>query len=492
MDKKTPSSKLSLNLQNLGLKKDKSSLQNSLKPQNSSDILAKKAKLVFNTLQKSSWYTGIAIKDHILKNLFQTTKAELISNQSNFQNQAIKAGRWSAYCHYSLLQSFNNLLIKHDIKAGKKVIINPILPETLVQAVLDTSAQTLPFDIDLNTLTFNPEKLLAYLESQKLEDSNKPIDLVVFYVFNGLYQQITQTVIELQKMGIASLVVVDNQNPNFEMLDLFEKLTLGSVIFNYGSSFWDDHLNQAIDQSNPQNLNSEVILPDKNWFVSWFIETRTRSVLEYSLSQSQSQYQQLLSTYLYLILEKKKKQSSLFNFVAQATPFALNEIYLDQKFKNPAQAVEKIKELYPKILDQPVPDLVFELQDQAPVNQYLYPTNKNLVHLSSQIQTTSKKILNYLKTQSPVAQNLISPTFYQNSTYFWVFVYLQKNFQQSEVDKVIQELENFGFNCQFGFSVHPLIQLNLDKLPKTQKIVNRILLVNLLYEDQFGVPIQKN
>jgi hypothetical protein len=364
------------------------------------EILLEKIKLLYNSFNKrQGWYTGLAIKKYLKKEVFGLKK--------DFVNPAIIAGRWSAYCHYSLILSFTNMLHKNAIQEGSLVVVHPLLPAPLIDQLTAMKCKVVSLDIEKNSLAFDPQKLISYI--RQLRASGTTPDLVIHYGFNGLYESTRDSIKEIQKLAVPSLVVIGNPNLNLSLLDLFESLTLGGVIWDFGDSFLDDHLNEVLD----------INLQTQNWYVSWSIETRTRSLLEYHLSKSYDVYEEVLEAYFFLLLGEYKKQDwkgILYQYLA-------NKYLLKHSFKDTKEAAELVKTKYPELFHAAVPDTIFDLQIKFPEK---YPkSDLELIYHSSDLQQRAKKLYNYFNQNISArpAGSLEIPDFYLDRTYLKYFVY---------------------------------------------------------------------
>jgi hypothetical protein len=367
---------------------------------NTDKNLFEKIKLLYNFFSKrQSWYTGLSIKRYLKKEVFGVKK--------EFSNPAIVAGRWSAYCHYSLILAFTNLLHKNQITEDSVVFVHPLLPAPLIDQLTSFKCKVVSLDIDKNTLAFDTQSLLSYV--RQLRATGTTPDLIIHYGFNGLYESITESLKETQKLAIPSVVVVDNQNLNHSLLDLFESQTLGGVVWNFGDSFFDDHLDKVLD----------VDLKTQGWYISWSIETRMRSLLEYHLSKSHDVYEVVFEAYFYKLLcdyQKSDWRGRIYKILA-------NRYLLKTKFKDEQTAVETIKTKYPELFHAAVPDTVFDLQLNFPEK---YPkSDLEMTYNSGDLQQKAKKLYDFFRQNisNRAAGSLEIPDFYLDRTYLKYFVY---------------------------------------------------------------------
>jgi hypothetical protein len=378
----------------------------SMKITDSKEILWKKIKFVESTLKKQSrWYTGISIKKYLTENIFNLQAKTL-------QNRAINAGRWSAYAHYSQLSAFQNLLDKNNIKFGSKVLVHPLLPKFLIEELLNRQVEILTLDIQKNNFNFNPKNFTKLLNTQ--QETNFLLELVIHYGFNGLYFDLVEMLNLSQKKGIPSIVIIDNPNLSLDLFKVFEAVTLGGILWNFGDSFLDDQLNTVLDV----DLKSQI------WFVSWQIETRTRTILEYHLKKSYSSYLPLIEAFFYLLLDEYKQRS----WIGGVYQTIWNFLLLRNKFTNQEKALKSIKSSYNQIFDLAVCDLFFELQLEFPIKIEKYLNNEQLSHQNNQVAVASRQIYNFfLKTlESQPKGSLEIPTFYLDKTYLKYFIFTTK------------------------------------------------------------------
>lgn len=313
------------------------------------EINRQKAKLLYTSLQKTNyWYTGLSIKKYLKSKVFHLKK--------DFANPALNSGRWSAYCHYSQVTAFKNLLNKNNVTRGSHLLVHPLLPNYLVQTLQTLGAKITFLDINKTHLNFDVDSLNDLVKKNNLQPSGQKIDLIIAYGINGLYEEISNLANICFEKALPILAVIDNSTINSSLLELFESLKLGSILWNFGDSFLDDQLNQIIDDT----------LPTQNWFASWHIETRTQAILEYHLSESFADILPLVEAMLFIVTGNS--QQSFFSGLFQT---GLSKIFLKTKFKDSLEAKNLITQNYPKLFDLAVPDIVFDLE-------LAFPTQKSI------------------------------------------------------------------------------------------------------------------
>ena len=391
-----------------------------------------KIQVIYKALQKqSSWYTGISIKRFLRKKVFdlQTPK---------FDNSAINAGRWSAYCHYSQEKALLNLLDKNRIEFGSSVIVHPLLPQNLVDVLLEKEVEIIFLDIDKATLSMRPDEVLQKITSRK---NSKPVDLIIHYGFNGLYEEVVTMLKSAQQLVVPSILVVDNQDINLSLLDAFEALAFGAFLWNFGDSFFDEQLDLVLDTK----------LESFPWFVSFQIETRTLSALEYHLSESHQVVLPLVKAYFYLLLDKYRE----FGVFEKAYFWLADLIWFKDSFKSLNEAQNELKEKYNKFFEtSAVPDLVFDLQSVSPENETVFDTGKELIEKSVKFQTKAKDLYDHFIQNIPKHEegSLEIPNFFLDRGYTKYFLYtVETKFWQDE-------MKRFGLFSETLGGVHQLVK----------------------------------
>lgn len=393
------------------------------------EILWSKTQLFYNALSKrDKWYTGLSIKRYL--------RTQVFAYKPEFNNPAITTGRWSAYCHYSLILSFKNLLDKHGLTKGQTVLIHPLLPFDLIQEIQSQGYMIKTLDIEKTTLCFDPEKLKKLLEQEQ-------IDLIIYPISNGLYGVVADQLDIIKQHTIPTLLFVDEPNINFELLNLFEKLTLGSVLWNFGDSFLDEEIQDISGQQ----------FDSQSWYISWFVETRTRSILEYHLSSSQDNFEPIVEALFFLLLEKYKKKDF------RALPYFVlaKNFFLKNKFKKTKEAKELLDEKYLTVFESAIPDLIFDLSLLNKTDESIKA--ETMVHNSSKSQQKVKALYEFLISQIPSRPEgtLEITDFYLDKTYLRYF------FFTTETDYWLRELTSRGFKVSGFNHINPEIIANLEQ-----------------------------
>ncbi|MEI6729009.1 MAG: hypothetical protein WCK98_05190 [bacterium] len=395
--------------------------------QNLKDKLA----VVFAALQKPAhWYTGLSIKRYLKQNIFSLLKDE-------FNNSSITSGRWSAYCHYSEIKAFVNLLDKNEVKFGSNVLVHPLLPDFLIDELIKKEANIITLDVNKSTLNFDPKEVESVILTRL--NSEKQLDLVVHYGFNGLYENIIESIKIAQEAVVPSLVVIDNYDTNLSLMDLFNTLTLGSVLWSFGDSFLDDQLDSVMD----------ITLQSQPWFISWHLETRTRAILEYHLSQSHDLFEPIIGAFFYLLLDAYKK----VDFFGNVYKFAASKVIFKDKFKKPDEALNYIKLNYDKLYESAIPDLVFDLQGKSPERNVDFGLPEFLLNKSGQLQYRAKQLYDFFLEglNSRESGSLEIPDYYLDKSYLKYFVYT------TEADHWYNELKKQSFIVETLPPMHRLL-----------------------------------
>jgi hypothetical protein len=413
--------------------------------------LWQKIQLTYNALNKTDrWYTGIAIKQLVKKKIFALQNSQTLNKQ-------IESGRWSAYCHYSFISSFQNLLEKNDIDQTKTVLVHPLLPPFLVDEILKRKCKIITLDIDKTTLHFNPTNLSNYL--RLLKTTGLP-DLIIHFDAAGLYDQISKCLIETQNLVVPSLVIIDNPYLSDELLDLYSTHTLGSILWNAGPSFWDRET----------FLYSGEPKAARNWYLSWHIETRTRSILEYHLSDSQNQFSTLIEAYFYLLL--KDYQAKDFKAMVYA-PLA-NSFLFKTKFKSFQEAQSTLKNSWGSTFQSAIPDIIFELW-QISSSSWFPNNSQDILHESTLLRQKAKELYTFFTSQLPQLppDSLEIPDFYLDKTYLKYFVFT------TDLDFWKKRLESIGQRVFVQFPMHPLFQ-NKPNLQQASLVSQYTVSVDML------------
>ncbi|NJL96351.1 hypothetical protein HC766_05275 [Candidatus Gracilibacteria bacterium] len=347
-----------------------------------------KSRILFNALNKQHrWYTGIPIKKYIQKNIFAT--------DPNFYNKSITSSRWSAYCHYSPLKSIQNLLEKNQVNERSTILAHPLLSKNIINQLQKNNCHITSTDIDKNSLNFDTKEL------QHIIQKNKP-DLILNYSPLGLYSDLIDQTKLCEQFLIPHISFIPDPTITLDLMNLFESTNLGGVIINAGFSFADNHLNEVLD----------IKLTNKKWYISWQIEQRTKSILEYHLQQSHQQYSQIIEAYYYLLL---KKQPRILN---QLLPRIAGSTFMKHKFDTVQDAMATLIEQYTNIQNQAVPDIFFDLENHHPstLSKLSY---SQLQDLDSYLHHQTKQLHNFMskEVERQPKGTLEIPKFFQDKTY---------------------------------------------------------------------------
>ena len=411
-------------------------------------ILWQQIQLIYTFLQKpNNWYTGLTIKKYLRKKIF---------GNNQLTNSHILSGRWSAYSHFSHLESFKNLITKFQLKNEAKILTHPLIPAEFVQELINQNFQVESFDIDKNTLNWNPLDLKKKIEIN--------YDLIIFFSFNGLVEEIQEIFPILKKKVIPVLLILENTKLNDQIKEFLNHFS-GGVLWNFGQFFWSDFVNSITnyDFKNIVKVESlENTFVTQNCYFSWFTENRTRSILENHLSESHEINQKIAESLFYLLVQKWQK-FSLQNYLVGI----FRGFFLTVKIKNPKEAVEIIKNNWEKSLRLAIPDLFLELQD---VSAY----NSSKVNLQVSAQEWQK----YFVASVPQRKKggLEVPSFFLSRQYLRYFVYTtEREFWTSFI--LTSQKTNFESIFEKNIEIHPIISgMNL---PNTDFVSQYILILKI-------------
>jgi len=363
------------------------------------DQILSKIKLVYNTLKKpGSWYTGLAIKTFLKKQFF--------NRLDNFNNKVISAGRWSVYAHFNQELAFQNLLDKHDLLENMSVLVHPLLPANFVDILIQRKLNIISLDIDKNTLNWDNDKLINYL--RQLRSIDKQPELIIQYSFNGIIDNLIQTASEIQSLTVPNLIFIDQPQLSLNTIKLWESLEFGSVLWSAGSSFLDNQLSSVVKTN----------LPDKNWYFSWFLEARTKSILEYHLSQSYDYFNPILEAYFYLLLKSYQEKVWWAFFL----PY-LSKLVTTINFLSVQDAQNLIESSYDNLNYIALPDVIFEIENT--ISQNVNIIDKDLSEINHISSSFAKKLYHRISDLLPTLQSgtLEIPDFFIDKNYTEYFFY---------------------------------------------------------------------
>jgi hypothetical protein len=362
-------------------------------------LLELKLKLLEDALtHKQRWYTGVPIKKYLTQKVFN------LFNDQNPSNLVLESDRWSAYCHYSNLSAFQNLLDKHGIHESSRVVVHPLLPHDFIDLLVSRGVKIIDCDITLDTLVFN---------QNQLTDTFKHIEtapnLVIHYSDNGFYKQIEDQLEISKKYTVPTLIYANNSTITPDLIDLIQSHTLGSFLWNFGDGFLDNILDEVL----------EIPLASKNWTVSWYLENRITSSPEHHLAQSQSCYEPIVESYYSLILGRYRQiglKTIMYNLKHK---IARNMKKFDRRANQ-----QTITNNYALIATSAVPDIVFELENHF-ATQSAPQTFYEISHLSHQIKISCKILNNLVTTTSANNKKNIDiiPVYYDEVVYLKYYFY---------------------------------------------------------------------
>jgi hypothetical protein len=403
-------------------------------------------KILWKYLQRpSSWFTGIKIKNFLREWVFQ-------ANTQKFTNPPILAGRWSAYVHYSISQSWRNLVQKSGLQAGDKVLVHPLVPEFVVTELQALDCHLEWLDIDKNTWQWPPEKFHHLLQTDTFQ-------AVIFYGFTGVYQTLLQNLQEAQKNSLLSLVIIDDSHLTETLWQIFNQLRVGGVMWLMGDSFWDNLLEQVVTQE----------LESRPWFVSWHLEHRTRSSLEGHLQQSHEVFLPIIEAYAYLLWE----EYHTYKWWARWQRWITQKLVFRNQLKTPQEAADILSQTYPKSFHSAIPDVVFELFRVSSLDQTY--THKFAHQLEQTTGWTKQAYTLYQRLLQAISErpegSLEVPRFFLNETYTYYFFFTTEPQYWSEIF------------TQEGYSIIRLGQLNSEaethNLPQAQFVGQYGLLLKI-------------
>jgi hypothetical protein len=410
---------------------------------NSPDQLLPQIEVLRTALSKKHrWYTGLPIKSYLKKTLLRHI------DQTEPKNLPLDSGRWSAYCHYSLKAAFLNLLEKHSISSQSTIVVHPLTSTHLIEA-LQTIGCTIQFlDIDTNTLAFDENQFDEHLEK------TSHIDLVIHYVKFGSTQTVEDLLATSSSKTIPSLVFYDHDFITTNLLSLIKSHTLGSFLWLGGDSFWDEMLDGVIPTK----------LPTQKWFFSWYLETRTLSILEYHLTESQDSSVPVIESY-YQILNEAYKNG---NFWAGLYYSTINQFLYQLPKRKPEELTQTIETGYKNMLKGALPDIVFELKLLEGIDQQ----NMSKEDINDFSHLLSNSFLRLLKSMYDTDQSQPFPHFSNQENYAgcWILLDDETKWNEWSTGKLIK-IKSFPILGEI---------VNSQNLPKVKKLIEKGKVIDIL------------
>jgi hypothetical protein len=350
----------------------------------------------------NKWYTGLSVKKYIKKSIFNLI--------DNFYNPAINASRWSAYAHLDLNVSFRNIIQKYYLTEESRVIVHPLLPKNLIEILKETGCNIYFIDLDLSTLGLIQENLETYLSL--LSNQGLYPDLIVNYNTNGIFSTLEKELEITESRSIPTLLVSNNFQINTGLVQIFQKITLGSVILKSTPNFYLNDLFDFVDQK----ANFET-------FLSFHVEDRTKSIPEYHLKESHDFYKKLISSFYYIYNDRLFKRNLFKKIVWDVSKkFVFEKDYLP---KDITEAENFIKSSANEITLYALPDLVFDYL----IEQQLYYYNDQIISIQKSLyfQEATKQLHNFLQTYitQTNSQNDFIPELEKDSEYLEITFYTQ-------------------------------------------------------------------
>jgi hypothetical protein len=426
------------------------------------NTIPEKVKIIDKYLyHPNNLYTGQIIKKFIKEYIFGPIK--------DFKNYNITAGRWSAYGHYLLKSSYNNILNKHNIGQYSNVLVNPLLPQELIEETSSKGALIYSQDIEKDTLQWKTSKFRFLLANFNRQGVN--LDLIVFYCINGLSEEIQEQVqIANDKYNIPCLIIFPNRFLSIQCYKLLAQIRLGSVILFAGESFWDRHLDIVL---------KNIRLNSPTYYLSWFFESRASATLEYHLKDSHDIYSHLLEAYSYLI--KIKSQGADWNQLFQNL---LTQVFdkekinprdlIKYKFKDNNEAENILKRQYTLSLKMALPDLAFELEltdPQVTVKQDINDVSDKDIEMQDNAKMLHQYFSNIFHSRPSGTMEI--PTFFKNRSYCQYFLYSLEGYYLASISSFNKD------KIKLGIPIAKMFQ-NSPDLPNTNFIAKYIILFNLI------------
>lgn len=398
---------------------------------------------LINHQGNSYYYTGIGIKKYLQDSLFCVNK--------NYQNKNILSGKWSAYAHFNPLISFINLLDKINIQKDNKVLIHPLCPPSFVDILKKRGLVIHSIEIDKNTMEFGYLNFKNYISAHK-------IDLVIFYGFTGLYKNTHKELNFLSENSINSILFVDNPSINQDLLTCFNNLNYGGVIFNFGENLVLLPLSEFV----------EGMPSEKSFYISWYIETRTRSLLEYHLKNSEPHYRELIEAWFYILL----KVSSNLSLKEKVSNWGYSKIYPEmKKFESIDSAQRIILKKVSEIETMAVPDIFFELNDPVIKKESLMVSLELDVERSAKNKDIYNFFLNQVKISQPgsleipkiqIGQDYLEYFFFTTDKSFWSEKFKNKNVLVRNYFPIHEDIKGLVKNVDFFENY--MISFSVDKI----------------------------
>lgn len=272
-------------------------------------------KTLENSLKSStSWYTGISIKEFITTNIL---------SQSDIIRQDILSGKWSAYAHFSPAASIKNLLLKSGYTSGD-VVIDSLVPEEIIQFCDNYNFKIMPYRDQT-------------LEYSKEYNPSKPLILTVK---NGDTSYINSFLDSIKTPQVRVFLIIDSGVLTRSLVELSQHPVITGCVFII------DNIFTIFSPANQDNLSYFPTVA-----ISYFIEPRVTSTLEYHLSESKDQILPFI-THLYNSYSSTQKGlNSWINLQYQKSVYGIGK----QDFSK--QVVNLWNSLYLVAL----PDVLFQI-----------------------------------------------------------------------------------------------------------------------------------
>ncbi len=225
----------------------------------------------------------------------------------------------------------------------KQVLIHPLCPEELV-SWLSARTELVSLDIEKSTLHWNTTLLKNFLQSEVT------VDLVVFYVQNGLCRDILEGINEIKKIkpNIKTLVFADIFKINNEL----KNLILAQVADYFIWKVEIDKIDLGLE-----DFTETCKLAKFHCFLGWQkVSANDIKILKIAQIDHYEEKKLFLEAYLFALLEKYKKYNLFKGFW---TKQLYTNIYIHTKFKKYQEAIQEMSKQINFVMQGELLDLFF-------------------------------------------------------------------------------------------------------------------------------------
>ncbi len=386
-----------------------------------------KIELVINTLKLDLVEHGTFLKKFVEKTL--ASESQEVDTSQFF---ALKAFCDLPSCLHHLLNTQSSF---------KQVLIHPLCPEELVDW-LYAKTELVSLDIEKSTLHWDIDLLKNFVRSQT------EIDLVVFYVQNGLCRDILEGINELKKIkpNIKTLVFADIFKINNELRDLILAQVADYFVWKVEIDKIDLGLEDFTETSKLQQFHC---------FLGWQkVSTDDIKILKIAQIKHYEQKRLFLEAYLFALLEKYKKYNLFKGFW---TKQLYVNIYTHTKFKKYQEAIQEMSKQMSFVMQGELLDLFFyDVQiSQKEANSFANP-RKLYDILIKQLERLPEGTLEIppLFLDREYAKYF----FYATDFSFWKSFFAKKGLKLSRIevsDLILDDfnLETVNFVYKYGLTV---------------------------------------